>query len=225
MPLKESGGSLTVGFGSGGSPPLVIPRSHTEGSGFLKISLFSRSPDPLSDIQSFRSAPYLRDNLKGPWATITKEVIHRPSEPPSPLIQVQPLCEEFQIPKPTTHVVVSSMPTAIPSNQYLIDHLFQKPSRPRSLVLSSKGVERKFPPPRPVRSISIHDSVGRDDKRSESARRQKASMPDAQAKPTLPSPAGITLDWISSAATFSYHIGASSHSPISPIFKDILYVH
>jgi hypothetical protein len=88
VPLSNGGGSLTIGYGSGGSP-LLIPFSDSEGLAFLKISLFSHPLNPLYDAHSFRSAHRLPDNFKGPWATITKRVIHCPSKMRSVLPNAQ----------------------------------------------------------------------------------------------------------------------------------------
>jgi hypothetical protein len=108
VPLDRDGGSLTIGYGSGGSPPLFIPSSNSEGLAFLKISLFSRPLNPLSGVQSFRLAPYLPDDFKGPWATMTKQVIHSPPQTPSPRLDSPQPITEFAICKPTSPNVVSN---------------------------------------------------------------------------------------------------------------------
>ncbi|KDR74408.1 hypothetical protein GALMADRAFT_227464 [Galerina marginata CBS 339.88] len=80
VPLKMDGGFLTIGYGSGGSPPLVIPSSTTEGPLSLKILLSTRPLDTLYDDKSFRSARFLPDHLKGPWATLTRSITYRSSK-------------------------------------------------------------------------------------------------------------------------------------------------
>jgi len=104
VPLDHGGGSLTIGYGSGGSPPLLIPSSDSEGLAFLKISLFSRPLNPFYDAQSFRWARRLPDDFKGPWATITKRVIHRPSQTPSSRPDFQRPVTEFTIGTPTRRI-------------------------------------------------------------------------------------------------------------------------
>ena len=114
VPLKKDGGSLTIGYGSGGSPPLSIPTLDAERSWSLKISLFSRPADPLSDVQSFRSAKYLPDNLDGPWATITKRVTLRPSEMQSPPPDFHQSTVEYTIAKSTGRICVSNKSMQLP---------------------------------------------------------------------------------------------------------------
>jgi hypothetical protein len=124
VPLDHGGGCLTIGYGSGGSP-LFIPSSDSEGLAFLKISLFSRPLNPFCDAQSFRLARRLPDNFKGPWATITKRVIHHPSHAQSPRPDFQRPVTEFAI--DTTRqfrIVVSDKINAKLSNCCLIN---QKP--------------------------------------------------------------------------------------------------
>ncbi|KDR74409.1 hypothetical protein GALMADRAFT_141452 [Galerina marginata CBS 339.88] len=74
-PLKKSGGSLTIAYGSSISP-FVIPFTDKEGLAnvFLKVSLFTRPLDPFYESQSFRFARHLPETHKGPWATIIKRV-------------------------------------------------------------------------------------------------------------------------------------------------------
>jgi hypothetical protein len=139
VPLDNGGGSLTIGYGSGGSPPLLIPSSDSEGFAFLKISLFSRPLNPYSDVQSFRSADHLPDSFKGPWATITKKIIYPPPQTPSPRPDSPQPITEFAIGRPTSPIVVSNK---ISASLCPIHHPFQKPSR--SIVLydaHSKGVD------------------------------------------------------------------------------------
>ena len=156
MPLDKGGGSLTIGYGSGGSPPLLIPSSDdSERLAFLKISLFSRPLNPSSDVLSFRSADHLPDDFKGPWATITKKVVH-PPKTPGPCPDFQQPTSEFVIGKPTGRIFVSNKINANIFNQHLIHHPFQKPSRSIAPYdLYSKGVDNDLPPPiseRPARS-------------------------------------------------------------------------
>ena len=133
MPLKKDGGSLTIGYGSGGSPPLVIPSLDSEGLTLLKISLFSWPPDPFHNVVSFRMARHLPDNLKGPWATTVKRIIHHPSEMQRPLPDFQQPLEEFSIGKPIRSLMVSDKTKCRPF-RLVPDGAFQKPTMPRSIV-------------------------------------------------------------------------------------------
>ncbi|KDR74401.1 hypothetical protein GALMADRAFT_582760 [Galerina marginata CBS 339.88] len=101
-PLKKDGGSFIIGYGLGGSPPLVIPSSDQEGFGFLKVSLFSRPLDPFYEAQSFRSARYVYDSFKGPWTTIIKPIISCLPETPRPNPSSQPPQEELVITQAAT---------------------------------------------------------------------------------------------------------------------------
>jgi hypothetical protein len=149
VPLDRRGGSLTIGYGSGGSPPLFIPSSDSEGLAFLKISFFSRPLSPLSDAQTFRSADHVPDDFKGPWATITKNVIHAPPQTPNPRLDSLKPITEFAIDRSTGRIVVSNKMHAIFSKQCLIHPPFQKPSR--SIVpydgTQNKGVDHDLSPP------------------------------------------------------------------------------
>jgi hypothetical protein len=83
----------------------------------------------MSDVLTFRSARQVPDNFKGPWATITKNVIHAPPHPPTPRLgSLQPITE-FPIDRPTGRIVVSNKMNANLSKQCLIHHPSQKPSR------------------------------------------------------------------------------------------------
>jgi hypothetical protein len=116
---------------------------------FLKIYLFSRPPNPLSDVQTFRSADHVPDDFKGPWATITKNVIHAPPQTPNPRLDSPQPITEFAIERPTGRIVVSNKMNANPSKKCLIHHPFQKPSR--SIVpyhgAQNKGVDHDLSPP------------------------------------------------------------------------------
>ena len=137
MPLDRDGGSLTIGYGTGGSP-LLIP-SGSEGLAFLKISLFSRPLNPLYDAQSFRSAYRLPDNLKGPWATITKRVIHCPSEMQSVLPNAQQPPEKFIVDKAARRTTFNNKMNANLSNWC------QKPYALYSLVLNDRHEKSASP--------------------------------------------------------------------------------
>ncbi|KDR74399.1 hypothetical protein GALMADRAFT_269297 [Galerina marginata CBS 339.88] len=99
VPLKKGGGSLTIGYGSGGWPPLFIPFSDKEGCGNLKVSLFSRPLDPFYDVDSVSKKPH--QYLKSPWATFLKRVIHSASGTPSPIPDSQQPIKDFILSKPT----------------------------------------------------------------------------------------------------------------------------
>ncbi|KDR74412.1 hypothetical protein GALMADRAFT_250326 [Galerina marginata CBS 339.88] len=114
VPLMMGGGSLTIGYGSGGSPPLVIASSHREGHGSLKILLSTQPLDPLYDDKSFRLAHYLPETIKGPWATVSRAITYRLSNN-NPRVPSEHRPKEFLI----------SNPTRLPS----------KPCVPRSLAL------------------------------------------------------------------------------------------
>lgn len=137
MPL-QAGQVLTLGYGSGGSLPLLIPFADGECFALLKVSFFVRPLDPLYDSESFR-APHLPQELKGPWATVTKLIKYHLSLTPEASARSLEPSEDYRIEYPATapHVRTEYTIQTLPSN-----HLCQKPRAPRALVphAQNKGI-------------------------------------------------------------------------------------
>ncbi|KAF8970602.1 hypothetical protein BDZ97DRAFT_1790076 [Flammula alnicola] len=82
VPLKKDGGTLTIGYGSGGVPPFAY--SLQDGRditiGFLKLLVFTKPVDPSTIPASYLSTANLRETATDTWgATVIPIVQRRPT--------------------------------------------------------------------------------------------------------------------------------------------------
>jgi hypothetical protein len=81
-PLKKNGGTLTIGYGSGGMPPFSYSLSGEINVGFLKLYISTRplnSSSATGPCLCSSGAQYDGHAVKETWGTITIPMIQRPS--------------------------------------------------------------------------------------------------------------------------------------------------
>ncbi|PPQ97869.1 hypothetical protein CVT26_013038 [Gymnopilus dilepis] len=93
------GRALTLGYGAGGSAPLVIPLSACGVISIIKVSLYTRPLDPRYDQDSFRNwkVKAMSDALNEPWATILLPIASSPAPPRTGSDPLRGPVSEYQI--------------------------------------------------------------------------------------------------------------------------------
>ncbi|KAF8970606.1 hypothetical protein BDZ97DRAFT_1790093 [Flammula alnicola] len=82
VPLKKDGGTLTIGYGSGGVPPFAysLQGGRDITVGFLKLFIFTKPVDPSTIPASYLSTANLRETATDTWgATVIPIVQRRPT--------------------------------------------------------------------------------------------------------------------------------------------------